>query len=569
MNRSAPAAGTAAKQAKIRVPLWLGCRLGRLLQPFGIDQPRFRALLEVRLLDGLARRQHNANDGRGQAFAGGFWLTTLLYLMFGVLLGGVLGGTEQPVLGLTLVFGFLMVFVTMSVMAEHAQTMLETSDLAVLGPLPVDGRTVLASRVVHTLVYFLTLLGTLGGPPLIAGLVRFGPWPFVPMFLLSLALATATCIGLALVLLVGLLRFGGSRRVGSLLLFAQVGASLLSFASFQSLPLLRHASAGWLTSPGSAWPWLLPPVHQAALVAAALPGDEPTLPGPAALGLAIPLLLLLAVALLAKDFQRRLLGLQAAERTIRPPRRRWLRDLLLKDREAIAGYDFGAAMAGRERRFKMMTWPPIAMAWFLAVWGTLRLSQGDHAWDARVACSALYLVGMLMAQILPIARFTDDWQARWLFRANPLRAPGRFTAGAVLALAVRFVLPALLATTVLVAWLVRDHPLDPAFALCGAANLTLFGVRTQENKLPFTQQFAPVQGNMARAFLLTFVAGLFGGLQMLLSMSTTALAFGLAGNAALLILQCSAFASSLRNPRKVAIDWVDDDHAGGRRGAKR
>ncbi len=180
--------------------------------------------------------------------------------------------------------------------------------------------------------------------------------------------------------------------------------------------------------------------------------------------------------------------------------------------------------------------------------------------------------GETLAQILPIARFADDWQGRWLFRANPLRSPAKFTAGAVLALALRFVAPALLLTFAIVLVIARGHLVDVAFATLAAGNLVLFGVGLSERGLPFTQKFSTSgQGgnNIARGMLLLLLAGLVAGVQVALSASAVAMLIGIAGASALLVLQSSVFASHLRRPADVRIDWVDDDASGGRKRADR
>ena len=556
--------------------LRLGALLAFVLRPFGVDRARFLALLEVRLLEDIGRGRSAAAEQRPGMFHGGMVMTLVMYLLFGVFLALVLFHVGEPLAALTLVLGVVMIFVTMTLASEHIGTLFETTDLDVLGPLPVDGRTVLASRVAHTLLYFLLLVGSLGLLPLVAGTMRFG-WPFAPTFVLALALATANCFGLALLLLVSALRFVAPARVRSVLLFLQIGGALIAFASMQILPMLGEVPTAWLVAHDSWWPWLLPPAHGAALVVSSvgsspvlldgLPAVELAVPPPqvglVVLAFAAPCCLLGAIALMASSFQSRLAGMASSERgTVRPARRAWLRDRLLRSDEARAGYDFLAALTARERQFRMRTWPGIALAWFLAGWCVFRSSSGTGGGPApAMACTGLYVVGVMMPQILLFTRFSDHWQARWLFRIAPLRSPAMFVHGAVVALAARFVLPVILLTLVVVL-IVGGLPivLDALYAALVVALLSLLALLHGERHIPFTRKFHPseVSGALGRTLLFLHFAAALALLHTLVRRHTAALVGLSVAMAVLVVLQVRALARSLHQPARVKLDWDDE-----------
>ena len=555
--------------------LRLGALLAFVLRPFGVDRARFLALLEVRLLEDIGRGRSAAAEQRPGMFHGGMVMTLVMYLLFGVFLAMVMFHVGEPMAALTLVLGVVMMFVTMTLASEHIGTLFETTDLDVLGPLPVEGRTVLASRVAHTLLYFLLLVGSLGLLPLVAGTIRFG-WPFAPTFVLALALATANCFGLALLLLVSALRFVAPARVRSVLLFLQIGGALMAFASLQILPMLGEVPTAWLVAHDSWWPWLLPPAHGAALVVSSV-GSSPVLQdglavvgstapphvGLVVLAFAVPCCLLGAIALMASSFQSRLAGMASSERgTVRPARRAWLRDRLLRSDEARAGYDFLAALTARERQFRMRTWPGLAVAWFLAGWSVFRSSSGTGRGPApAMACTALYLVGVMMPQILLFTRFSDHWQARWLFRIAPLRSPAMFVHGALVALAARFVLPVILLTLVVVL-IVGGLPIvpDALFAVLVVALLSVRGFLHGERHMPFTRKFKPseLNANVARSMLFLMLAGVLALLHTLARRHTAAFVGLSVAMAVLVALQVRALARSLHLPARVRLDWDDE-----------
>lgn len=547
-------------QALLGTLLGIGRLLAVALTPFGIDRSRFLAMLEVKFRTDFARGRHDDASGQPKLLSGQLALTLALQAIYGLLLAGLLLEADHPMTGLFWTFTVIMVMVTMTLMTEQASALFETQDLQVLGPLPVDGRTVLAARIAHLLVYFVLLVGSLGGFPMIAGAVRFGPL-FPPVFGLALLLGTATCLSLAILLLVAALHFATAARVRSLLMMVQVLGGAGAILAWQLVPQTLGRPIGWLVAADSPWPWLLPPAHSASLVLQLLGAPEAPALGLGLLAVAVPVLLMGLIALAARRFQERLLAMAAAERGhAAPPRRRWCRDLLLRNREAILGYDFAAALCTRDRQFRMRAWPPVLMGWVLAAWQVWSVRRGAAA-DPAMACISLYILGMATPQVMLCARFSDDWQARQVFRHNPLRRPGQVVAGAMLALALRFTVPAVALTTVVVLLLGGPGILpDILFALLVIAVMQLLSLQVADPRVPFTEKFktSELQGSLTRSLLFLLVAGVLAVLHVVLRSRVDTFYTAMAGLAALTAVWSVATVRRLRHPDHVALVWRDE-----------
>ncbi|HEX5053703.1 MAG TPA: hypothetical protein VFZ65_18125 [Planctomycetota bacterium] len=546
--------------ATARFILRLASPLGSLLAPLGVDRERFLALLEARLIEDLGRGRKAKEEGSQSMFNGGLILTLSMQFLFGLVLAAAVAMVEQPLVSLTLVFGVMTMFVTLTLVSEHSATLLETKDLAILGPLPVDGRTILAARVAHTLLFFVLLVGSLGFAPLIAGTVRFGP-AFAPAFLLASMLGTATCIALALVVLATAVRVIGTQHLRTGLLMLQVAGTVFSMLSYQMIGLLAHVPTDWLVSPDSPWPWILPPVHDATIVLRLIAWEPAPPLGQPLLAVAVPGAMLVCLAILAPTFQSRMLSMSASSVAGRPPRRRWLRDRLLGNAEARAGYDFMAAMMARERLFRMRAYPVVAVAWVFAAWIVVRgLSRSGDATPA-MACAALYLVGASAPQFAILIRYSDDWAARWLFRTAPLRSPAMFCGGAVLSLFLRLVIP-IAALTVAVVLAVGGFAVAPdaGFALLVLIAMSLLALIREQRRVPFTRKFSTSEFSGASFHLLGYLmlAGMLAGAHAVLRTSETAFTVAGLTLVAVVVLLARAFANSLRARQRVDLDWGEE-----------
>ncbi|MBK8098694.1 MAG: hypothetical protein IPK26_16400 [Planctomycetes bacterium] len=553
---------TATKDAGlIAVIVRLGRLVVPLLTPFGVDRRQFLILLATRARVDLRKNARAEREGRPRSLHTSLALTVVMNLLLGLVLGLVLAGSKDPQAGLFAVFTFTMLMAAATLMTDHASTLLETGESQVLGPLPVDDRTVLAARVCHTLLWLLLLIGPLAVGPLLFGIGEHGVWPFVPLFLLAMLSTSITCLTLAVATLVIALRVASPARVRNWLLGLQILASLVAVMGYQMLHWLQHLDATWLSS-GTWWTWLLPPAHVAALVVTALdPGKAPI--GHAVLAVLLPAVLLLVASRVAPRFQERLLAMSASDRDRHAaPRRRPLRDLLLRHRDAIAGYDFAAAMIARDRSFRMRAWPAIVTSWFFAAWIVWRSGRTDEQYELSLACTALYVIGLSTPQVLTLARFADDWQARWLFVASPLTNAANFVAGAQLALALRFVAPAALVTALLLLAFGGIHlwP-DVIWSLLVVVEFALLTLQITEHRLLFCEKFdtAAVQGSFLRGLFYLLLAGLAGWLHSVLRAETGRFLYVLLGFAVFVALHAIAIATGMKQRPRIPVRFGGRD----------
>ena len=501
------------------------------LRRMGVDPVSFRSLLDVELA--LERRRAKAAASRGEGSAG----TLAKALSFGVntLVGGIgaiaLGSIDDPLWGMGLAQLLSMSLLTMVIVTDYLPALLDAVGIEVLAPLPVDGRAVLAARVAHMLAYLGFTVLALSVVPLIVGTVRYGLWPFVPAWLLATLLTTTTSLGLSLGLFLLAMRAFDPGRFKNVLLYAQIGFTAVFFGGFQILPRIVDREA--LQAAFGSHPWwlaLLPPFHVAAFLPIAEGASEGFLVFLAVLGFYVPIVCIaFTLALARRGFVAGLTAMATATRgapNVRRPRRP-LRDLLLRDPIARTGYDLFAALSVRERGFRMRTYTMIAMSLVFGIAFALRRGGIEKP---EMLCGVMYFLCLYAPMFVLQSRFSDDYEARWLFTVAPVARFGPFLKGALTALLTTFVLP--VASVFLILIVAIGGPVvlpDAAFALGAVILLTTLSMVLLGRYLPFTQKQTknPNQGHIGKVFLMMGVTSVAIGAHTLLRQSDVAFYSGL------------------------------------------
>ncbi len=487
-----------------RFLLWLCLLPAGLWRSFGADIDQLRAILLAKLtMDnrrplkmGKPRKKETNNASSLGAFmslvSGAFYLF-LLFAFPGDRLLGLFAYYSG--------FGVMLVF---TLLTDFSQVLIDTRDRHILLPRPVNDRTLLLARLLHIFAYLFRTVLPMALPGWIALTITNGLagalWFPVPLLLLVVLV-----LGVVNALYILLLRLTSPERFKEVLNYFQVAFSALVFAFYYLLPrvtesaLLRsfdpmaHLGLRWVPTYwlAATWSWV---GLKAVLPLTALFGG---------LAVAVPLVLLwLLVRVLAPEFNRRLSGLDAAERTEgattqkirkqRKGRKNHWGDLLARTPEARAGYRLAWVQTGRSRTFRMRVLPTFAYVPVYFVY-LLSSSRGSFAqtWQdlaqTKKHLLLLYMTSFVLLQALSYITISDQFKAAWVYRAAPVAKPGRIMSGAFAAVWTKFFLPFFLvvATFVLVRW-GAPAILDVVLAL---ANVTLFGllsVRLGFRHLPFS-----------------------------------------------------------------------------------
>jgi ABC-2 type transport system permease protein len=537
--------------------------LAPLIRLLDVDYPQFRAILETKLILDSRRRssvvqaeaggkprasQENQRQPRtdaGQPIIAQparrpkkaknmFGAMLFFYGIMGLMLASTLA-MASPVAGTALIHSFVMVMVGLSLVADFSSVLLDTTDNAILQPRPVSGRTVLVARVAHIAVYLATLSLSLSLGPMIIETIKLGP-AFPLIYLPTLACSVVLMVFVANLLYLLAVGLVSGERFRDLILYVQIGLSVVLFGSFNLMPRLMDAVAlGEWRLEGHSWLlYLLPPVWMAAPVDLLLAGHAGGLQlGLSLLVVAAPLGGLLAVVFVfAPRFNRALLKLEAepaagvAEKgrpaSVRPGLGSRLGRLLCRQRAERAVFELIWIMCGRDRQFKHRTYPSVALALVLAFSMILKQETSGQGLTERLHAASqtqthllvLYMACFMVPSTLLQLRFSPQYQAAWLYEALPIARPGVVMVAALKAVLARFVLPAyvIIGTVVAAVWGQRCA-WDLVFAAGAIVFISTLEAAYLARALPFSEAFGAMEGSsrMGKSMALMIIPGAIGG----------------------------------------------------------
>lgn len=177
-------------------------------------------LVLVRLFVQCARRRNVAFGGfRARCSMVVVWL---FYALIQVIIAIALADTGNVVASAFLLYTFHVVLIMMSCLVFDPQALLDPSDVSMLVHHPLHPASYVAARVTAVVLYYSTHTVVVNAPAgLVLGWTLGSVW-FPIAFVIAASLSTIGAVSLSLVLLVGLLRMVGKRRLGDLLPFVQI-----------------------------------------------------------------------------------------------------------------------------------------------------------------------------------------------------------------------------------------------------------------------------------------------------------------------------------------------------------
>ncbi len=505
-----------------------------LFRLLGADYEQLRAILEAKLrMDGrrqnVAGRAHARTDPKNT-----FTLTMMIHACIGAFLAIVCLQIESPLVAMTFVHGAVIMMVAMSLISDFSSVLLDTSDAAVLGPRPVSGRTLLVSRIVHIASYLGLLALSLSAVTFVIGTVRYHLlFPLVFAATLAGSLCFVVCI--VHLFYVVAFRFTDSERLRDMILYSQIAMSILFFGGYQLLPrLLDTTRLHEVRIDEEWWIYLVPPAWLAAPID--LLSGNAGLPQYilSVLAVAVPVVgLYFVVSHLGPRFSAVLARLDAPSTGARPRPagttdcRTFVQRVaaaVSRNATEAAAFEFIWRLCSRDRQFKLRTYPSIAMLLVVAV---IMLPRGqslaetiNQLPDTRCYILLLYFACMFVPMALTVIRFSDRYEAAWVYYTTPLERPGDVLSAMLKVLLVRFAVPLFLfmALVVLAIWGPRTLP-DVALALCGTLAAGALQAMAAGRRFPFAEEFKPSEnsGRLIRSLLHVIFPLALGGSHYLLT----------------------------------------------------
>ncbi len=517
----------------VRWILWCFDRVAFIVRLAGADYDQFHAILQAKLrLDN--RRQSSGFRTNSASPRSAFAMSLFMYAFMGIFVGVLTWVASSPLTGLTMVHSMVLVLVGMSLIADFTGVLIDTTDLAILDPRPVSGRTLLVARLAHICTYLGMLGLSLSAATLIIGGYKYGGlFPFV--YMVTLVCNITLTVFLVNLFYLTALRFANVERFKDIIVYFQIAMAIMLIFGYQLLPrIVDFKALGKSDWVGAWWTYLTPPCWFAAPVELLAGRATPPVWALAAEGVLIPLLgLLLVVRFLAPGFSRSLsqLGSDVSGKDVRLGRRsKPLRDrlgaFLGRSPEQRVGFDLVWTMSSRDRQFKLRIYPMLALVF---IWPIIMLLISEKSPSQIIAdlqtgkkhLFLLYVAMLMFPMALLQIQYSTQFEAAWIYRALPLRRPGGLMVGAMKALGCRFVFPLYLVFAGGLLALIGPRVLpDVAFALCMTGVVTVTLALLMNPDLPFSANLSALQssGQFVKNMLSMLLPLIAGGGHWLLTL---------------------------------------------------
>lgn len=490
--------------------LFLLDRVSFLFRQQDVDYQQLRSIVEVKLtMDNRRQRfRLGGNDTAKETSNGFIWQIVILGLVSSLISLLILFVPSVTVV-YTTVAAYTMVVITMILITDFSQVLLDSSDSVIILPRPVSNKTYYYAKLVHVLSYMLQIGFALTLPQLIATFYKYGAFIgftfFVASFLLIILAVFITNL-----LYLFLLRFASQEALQNIINYVQIGVTIVIMIGYQLV--FRVFGNDFMQSAEalgqSFYHLLLPPFWLGYAMSAAVSFQFSSLAAAA-----ISLLILLPIGTLFALNSGLLKGFGAKLGTIDSVSKSEdvitkqnsgggiitrISTIFLKSPAEKAVFEFVWKMTSRDRKFKLRTYPSLA---YLLVYIPLFLGvtkKGNSVSETLqelqssegTMLSLIYFTVVMLNVIRTNVVFHDEPKAAWIYGSTPIKQPGELLSGQFWAIFFKFQLPAIAAASVVIIYIWGFSSVDDI--LFGLFAVMIFQLLVNigfKSKLPFSFQF--------------------------------------------------------------------------------
>lgn len=419
----------------------------------GVDYPKLRALLEVKLVMDTRRTYHNVQvktDEKTGEMKDSFSKLMTMHFAAGLFLGIFVIEVKSLFMCMLVIQSYVLMMGVMSLMSNLNAQVMDTSDNIILLSRPLDGRTVFMSRVLHIIYYLFSVLMALSITALAVGTWKYGVL-FAVAFFITIVFSTLLSVFLVYSFYLSVLKLVGGEKFQDLMTLIQIVLPLAIFALF-FLGGDDMQFTDLMVSRGT-WVYFVPSAWFAGTVEALVHNMyRPPFTWYMILTVLVPLAsMVLAVKVLAPSFNRKLLRMELeTEQKEKTGRRYYWSDIFARlfnrGRAQRAIFEMTWKLAGRDRKYKLNTYSLLGTNIFF--YYLLVITVNKNFWLGLEALSGtqrfigfLYLGCLLWMVGLSQLAYSDDYKASWVYRLFPQALPGEMLMGAFKAVLVKLSFP--------------------------------------------------------------------------------------------------------------------------------
>ncbi|GHB77596.1 hypothetical protein [Persicitalea jodogahamensis] len=513
---------------------------GPLFRRMGVDYPQLRAILDVKLTMDNRRSRTGFNGQETKNSNWGFVWTLVITFAMSSFIALLVYFWPAHAQAYAVVTAYGMIIVTMILITDFSQVILDGSDGLIILTRPVTSKTLFTSRIVHAAVYLLQLALAVALPSFFATLLKFGLGAGL-IFLISSLLVSILSVLFTTVLYLLIMRFSSVERMQNIINGLQIIVVILVTVGYQFIGRLidfedfantKALSVAW-------WHYLAPPMWVGHVMSATIGGyfGVPTLLF-AALLVVVPILAVRSMSGgLVRSFGNQVGNLDAVdtkkkeEVEVGPKRSvpELLSGVFTRTATERAAFELVWKIGSRDRKFKLRVYP--SMAYFLIIGPLMFFNRPGETLTQMMEATAqseylrillIYVSALTMVAVNQNLPFSDQFKAAWVYHVVPMPRPGEFLSGMMWSVVAKFILPIYLVVALVVTFVWGVDSLDDV--ILGALVVLVFQqteILATRSVLPFSREFTKSgSGKFIRVLALSIFVGIFGWAHWALSQTS-------------------------------------------------
>jgi hypothetical protein len=401
---------------------------------------------------------------------------------------------------------FMMTMMAMMIISEFTSILFDTSENAIIQPLPIKGNTISLARNAHVFVYLALMAFNFSLLPMILAIYKFGIASGV-IFVVTIILNVMFTLFLANILYLGIMRLAKGEQLKNLLMYFQIAIAVIFMAGYQfGLKIVDKTVIQDMVLPVHWYTFFIPPAFFSGFIEAFTSMDFSI----THVVFIVESITLPAVAVyftgkyLTPVFNRNLSELEQGERNSIVKNKvfkkgiwfRLMSLLFVSTNEEKASFSLIWKMTGRERLFKQTLLPSYGyiIIMILAPFFTKPSESGNMA-ESEKYLFLLYAF-LFVAATLPSALLTgNNKQSGWIFKSVPVNSPSVLFKGFINAAFARFFIPLYIIVSIIVCaiWGLKILP-DVIIALLSIYFFTLLFYYLQLPHFPFSLEKSALSG---------------------------------------------------------------------------
>ncbi len=513
--------------------------LASLFRRAGVDYYQLRAIVDVKLTMDNRRSRTTLGGQEKKDNNWGFLATLGITLLMASGIALLVFFLPSPMAAYSVVAAYTIVVITMILITDFSQVILDSSDNAIILARPVSDKTLFASRLVHAAVYLLQLTLACILPSVFVTLVKYG---ILPGFVLLLAGLISTFLALiaTTIFYLLILRFASPERMQNIINTVQIVVVFAIMGGYQVV--LRMYNFGAIFDNPALltfawWHYFLPPLWVGYVMEAAV---SRTFSVHAAacifLLLSVPAAAIWAInSGLLQNFGSHVGSMDTASKEPETPSAtnqslsERLAPFFTRTATERGSFEMVWKITSRDRKFKLRVYP--SMAYFAIIGPLLLLNKSITGFDQFMDVAResdftkfmmIYLSSLIIASVNQNVVFSEQFKAAWVYHMTSLSTPGEILNGRMWAMFVKFMIPVYIFLGVVISYVWGVGSLaDVAFGAMVGLIFQQVELLTFRNALPFTREFTKNSGGQfVRLLAMTIFVGILGWIHWALSQTS-------------------------------------------------